>query len=36
VHMRRRGLVRADLTLVPQKRPLVAFYAASVRQRLEV
>lgn len=36
LHMQRRGLVGADLRLAPEKRGLVAFYAASVRQRLEV
>jgi len=36
LHMQRRGLVREDLSIVPEKRALVAFYAASVRQRMEV
>lgn len=36
VHMQRRGLVGADLGVRAEKRALVAFYAASVRQRLEV
>ena len=35
-HVQRRGLVDADLRIVPEKRALVAFYAASVRQVLEV
>lgn len=36
LHMRRRGLVGDDLVLRDEKRGLVAFYAASVRQRLEL
>jgi len=36
LHMQRRGLVGADLAIRPEKRGLVAFYAAPVRQRLEV
>ncbi len=35
LHMRRRGLVGPDLRLAPEKRGLVAYYAASVWQRLE-
>lgn len=36
LHMQRRGLVGPDLKLAPEKRGLVAFYAASVRQRMEM
>lgn len=36
LHMQRRGLVGPDLAVRAEKRRLVAFYAASVRQRLEV
>ncbi|NBE07801.1 1-acyl-sn-glycerol-3-phosphate acyltransferase [Paragemmobacter ruber] len=34
LHMQRRGLVDANLAVREEKRDLVAFYAASVRQRL--
>ena len=36
LHMRRRGLVGKDLAVPEEKRGLVAFYAGSVRQRLEL
>ncbi len=36
LHMQRRGLVGADLRVPPKKQALVAYYAAPVRQVLEV
>jgi glycerol-3-phosphate O-acyltransferase len=36
LHLQRRGLVGDDLRVRPEKQGLAAFYAASVRQRLEV
>ncbi|WP_434613721.1 1-acyl-sn-glycerol-3-phosphate acyltransferase [Tabrizicola sp. M-4] len=36
LHLRRRGLVTEDLALREEKRALMAFYAAPVRQRLEL
>lgn len=36
LHLQRRGMVGPDLAPVPEKRALLAFYAASVRQRLEI
>ncbi len=35
-HLQRRGVIGADLRVRAGKEPLVAFYAASVRQRLEM
>lgn len=36
LHLQRRGLVGPDLAIRDEKRAVVAFYAASVRQRLEM
>lgn len=36
LHLRRRGMVGEDFAVPDARRPVLAFYAASVRQRLEV
>ena len=35
-HLIRRDILTADLAVVEKKRPLLAYYAASLAQRLEI